>query len=106
MPGLGPQLLTTSTRRKIQLFGVGAFFLVVAFTHLRVNNDVSPFVAQQRRRLGLADPPSNSSGGTVLPSGCEATMAQFYGKQCAEPYCEDLVGGFVNYFKGSMFGGS
>ena len=95
----GPTLLTTSTRRKIQLFGVGFFFLVVAFTHLRVNNDVSPFVAHQRRRLGLPDKPANSSGGTVLPSGCEAKMAQFYGKQCAEPYCEDLVGGFVNYFK-------
>ena len=40
-----------------------------------------------------------NNNGTIYPIGCEAKMAKFYGDQCKDPYCEDLVGGFINYFR-------
>ena len=80
-----PKLMSNYRKRCIQLAGMGLFFALAA-VRLKGNDFIHP--THSRRRL-------NSNG----TQDCQAKMAAFYGDQCAEPYCEDLVGGFVNYFK-------
>jgi hypothetical protein len=83
------KLMTSSRRRMIQILGMGVFFSF-AFIRLRENDSIHPSYSRYLE---------STSNGTIMPSGCEAKMAAFYGDQCVKPYCENLVGGFINYFK-------
>jgi hypothetical protein len=67
---------------------VGVFF-ALAYVRFRDADSILDPTTKQRRLDG--------SNGTL--EGCEAKMRAYYGDQCEKPYCEDLVGGFINYFR-------
>ena len=85
----------------VSLAVIGIFFVFAyyfrseRFDNNNNNFNFNPLTTTTRRLNG-----TSHGSGTVTPtSGCEAKMKAYYKDQCEKPYCEDLVGGFINYFR-------
>ena len=97
------QLRNRRAALPLQLGVVAVFFTFTYFLTSPETSTIGRRTLFDTNNHSNIDPPFGSiapSAGSITPADwCKVKMQAKYGDNCAKPYCEDLVGGFINYFK-------